>query len=341
MYCSVSKERKGGDMPGKESIQSKGGSARARSLTKEKRSEIAKKAAQERWNSPKAAFGSPDKRLKLGDRELECYVLEDGRRVLSGRGMQEALGLGQAHGGLLKDFVSQKAIIPFINSDLAMDLGNPIRFIRPGRGGVLATGYEASVLPDLCDAVLEARNEGSLTGRRQLMVAKQCEIVVRALSRVGIAALIDEVTGYQEIRDRQALQQILDKYLTDEWAKWTKTFPDEFYKQLFRLKGVPYPIGEGGRKPGYVGHWTNDIVYDRLAPGVKDELKKKNPRSPGASSRKRKHHQFMTRTYGHPELTEHLSNVTFLMSTCADWEDFKKRLDIVKPKLGSNIEMDI
>lgn len=322
-------------------IQEKGGEARAKSLSKEKRSEIARKAATEKWKSPKAVFGSPDKKLKLGERELECYVLEDGRRVLSGRGLQEALGLGQAHGSLLRDFVTQKSVIPFISSDLAMELGNPIRFIRPGRGGVLASGFEAHILPDLCDAVLEARNEGSLTGRRQLMIAKQCEIVVRALSRVGISALIDEVTGYQEVRDRQALQKILDKFVTDEWAKWTKTFPDEFYKQLFRLKGVPYPIGDGGQKPGYVGHWTNDVVYDRLAPGVKDELKKKNPREPGATTRKKKHHQFMTRDYGHPVLTEHLSNVTFLMSTCASWEDFKKRLDIAKPKYGKNVEMDI
>lgn len=74
-------------------------------------------------------------------------MLEGGERVLSGRGMQEALGLGQAHGSLLKDFTSQKALIPFINNKLAMELNNPIRFIRPGRGGVLAAGYRAETLP--------------------------------------------------------------------------------------------------------------------------------------------------------------------------------------------------
>lgn len=80
------------------------------------------------------AYGSPDKKLKLGERELECYVLEDGKRVLSGRGMQEALGLGQAHGGLLREFLAQKSITPFISNDLAMELSSPIRFIRPGVG---------------------------------------------------------------------------------------------------------------------------------------------------------------------------------------------------------------
>jgi hypothetical protein len=37
-------------------------------------------------------------------------------------------------------------------------------------------------------------------------IAKQCELLVRAFARVGIVALVDEVTGYQEIRDRETLQ---------------------------------------------------------------------------------------------------------------------------------------
>ena len=320
--------------------KSAGGIARAEALTPIRRSEIASKAAKTKWNNPRAIYGSPDNKLTLGERELECYVLENGKRVLSGRGMQEALGLGQAHGSLLKDFVGQKSIIPFISNDLAMDLGNPIRFIRPGRGGVLATGYEANILPDLCDAILEARNAGALTGVRQTEIAKQCEIVVRALSRVGITALIDEVTGYQEIRDQEALQQILAKYITDEWAKWTHTFPDEFYKELFRLKGLDY-LQTGNKKPQYVGHWTNDIIYDRLAPGVKEALKKKNPRLTKYGERRRKHHQYLTRDYGHPELKNLLSNTIFLMKGCESWDEFKKLLDKAQPKHGATIEMNI
>ena len=320
--------------------KSAGGIARAEALTPIRRSEIASKAAKSKWNNPRAIYGSPDKKLTLGERELECYVLENGKRVLSGRGMQEALGLGQAHGSLLKDFVGQKSIIPFISNDLAMNLGNPIRFVRPGRGGVLATGYEANILPDLCDAILEARNAGALTGVRQTEIAKQCEIVVRALSRVGITALIDEVTGFQEIRDREALQQILAKYITDEWAKWTHTFPDEFYKELFRLKGLDY-LQTGKRKPQYVGHWTNDIIYDRLALGVKEALKKKNPRVTKSGERRRKHHQYLTKDYGHPELKNLLSNTIFLMKGCENWDEFKKLLDKAQPKYGATIVMNI
>ena len=327
-------------MVAKDQSKVAGGNARAKSLTAKERQRIASKAARAKWDHPRAIFGSPDKRLKLGERELECYVLENGKRVLSGRGMQEALGLGQAHGRLLKEFIAQKSLVPFISKELSMDLSTPIRFVRPGRGGILATGYEAEILPNLCDAILEARSTGVLTGVRQVEIAKQCEIVVRALSRVGITALIDEVTGYQEIRDREALQKILDKYITDEWAKWTHTFPDDFYKELFRLKGLVYPMA-GGKKPMYVGHWTNDIIYDRLAPGVKEELKKKNPRATKAGNRKRKHHQHLTRDYGHPELKNLLSNTIFLMKGFDRWEDFKAALDRAKPKYGNTIDMPL
>ncbi len=320
-------------MTDEQSIQSKGGDARARKLSKEERIQIAKKAATEKWKLPKAIFGTPDKKLKIGDRELECYVLEDGKRVLSGRGMQEVLGLGQSHGALLKGFLSQDQIKSFIPQELAMVLDSPVRFIRPGRGGKPAVAYEATVLPKICDAVLEARKQEKKLTSRQRQIAAQCEIVVRVLSKVGIIALVDEVTGYQQVRDREALQKILEKYLTDEWAKWSKTFPDDFYRELFRLKRIEYPTGDGTKKPSYVGHWTNDIVYSRLAPGVVTALKKKNPC--GLSGfRARKHHQHLTRDFGHPALKEHLSNVIFLMKTCANDKDFKDRLDRVAPKQG-------
>jgi P63C domain len=319
-----------------QSIQAMGGEARAKKLSQEQRSEIASKAATVKWKLLRAIYGTPDKKLKIGDRELECYVLENGTRVLSGRGMQEAIGLGKAHGAILKTFLSQDRVKSCIPNDLATAFENPVRFIRPGRGGTPATAYEATILTKLCDAILEGRKRGHFT-RRQREIADQCEIVVRALSTVGIIGLVDEVTGYQQVRDREALQKILDKYLTDEWAKWSRTFPNEFYKELFRLKGIKYPAGDGKTtKPSYVGHWTNDIVYSRLAPGVLATLKVKNPRR-GSGFRARKHHQHFTRDYGHPVLKEHLSNVTFLMKTCANDREFKQKLDLAAPKLGDTL----
>ena len=204
--------------------------------------------------------------------------------------------------------------------------------------GVIAHGYEASLLPDICNAVLESREKGDLNSR-QVHIAKQCEILVRGFALIGIVALVDEATGYQEIRDQEALQLILDKYITDEWAKWTKTFPDAFYKNLFRLKNMPYP-SSGGHKPSYIGHWTNDLIYKRLAPGVLKALRDKNPRL-SSGNRGRKHHQHFTPDYGTPELRKLLDNEIFLMEGCTTWSDFYRKLNRSASRYGDTIQMDL
>ncbi len=287
----------------------------------------------------KALWGSSDSPLHIGSLEIPCYVLEDETRVLSGRGMQAALSLGQTRGQKIEKLTNHPAIKPLIKEEILMGISKPIKFKAPGIGR-LVYGYEATILVDICDVILEARKREDFPDK-YLPVAEQCEILTRALARTGIIALVDEATGYQEVRDRLALQIILDKYITDEWAKWTKTFPDDFYKELFRLKSMPYPpLSMRGKKPSYVGHWTNDIIYSRLAPGVKKELQKKTPRLP-SGSRPRKFFQHLTPEFGHPELRDLLSNVIFLMKGCNNWNDFKRRLNIAKPSYGDTIPMDL
>ncbi|MBI4066702.1 P63C domain-containing protein [Candidatus Gottesmanbacteria bacterium] len=329
-----------------------GGFARKEALTESERKEIAREAALARWQSPertkKAIFGSPNRPLKIGGNiEIPCYVLEGGTRVLVKGGMLTALGMtvgggrtldsrGRAHeGDKLLQFAKTKALEDYISSDIIDRAQNPIKFKLPN--GSIAHGYEASLLPDICSAVLEARENHTLS-HRQIHIAKQCEILLRGFAKVGLIALVDEATGYQEIRDREALQKILEKYITDEWAKWTKTFPDEYYKELFRLKGLRYPH-PGKNKPSFIGHWTNDIVYKRLAPAILAALKEKNPRLP-TGNRARRHHQHLTRDYGHPGLKRHLDNVVFLMRACSNWQDFQKMLGKAAPRYGNTIPLD-
>jgi hypothetical protein len=281
--------------------------------------------------------------LPIGESKTPCYVLEDGQRVLSGRGVQELLKLTDEKdgrflaGSRLKRLFNYKAFKPIFTKKLDPD---QIRIIKCRKGQTLIHGYEPTLLVDLCDAIIEVKNSGVKLTQRQQIIAMQAEVLIRAVAKVGIIALIDEATGYQEIRDRLALQKILDKYLTDEWAKWSKTFPDDFYKHLFRLKNLPYPPPTSGKRPKYVGHWTNDIIYSRLAPGVLKALKEKTPRLP-SGTRIRKFHQSLTRDYGHPALKELLTNVIFLMKSCTLWSDFKRRLNRVVQKYGDTIPMEL
>ncbi len=317
-----------------------GGEARAKSLSPKRLSEISKKAALAKWSLPKAKWGTPDKKLNIGDRELECYVLEDGTRVLSGRGMQEALGLGQSHGGLLKEFLSQDNIKLFMESDLAMELSEPLRFIRPGRGGIPAIAYEATILPRICDAVLEARKRTKLT-KRQQDVAEQCELITRVLSKVGIIALVDEVTGYQNERATDALAQILEQFIAKELQPWTRAFPIEFYQQIFRLRDWPFDPSTM-KSPRVLGKYTNNIVYARLAPGVLDELRRKNPSVDGR--RKHKNYRWLTGDVGHPRLLAHLEGVKIIMRESKTWEEFLEKLNrhypmIETTELGFDVDL--
>ena len=286
----------------------------------------------------RATHGSPDRPLRVGALEIPCYVLENGLRVLSGRGMQASLALGQQHGTRLRRFLSRGDIAPFIPETVSAALVDPIRFTRPGRGGKLAVGYEATILVDICDGVLAARQAGILKDT-ELLVAVQCEILARSFAKVGIIALIDEATGYQEIRSRVALEEILARYLSKELLAWAKTFPDNFYKDLFRLRGWRYTPFSVAR-PRYVGILTNDIVYARLAPGLLDELRRLTPKAP-SGHRKNRFHQWLTENVGHPRLREHLEATTALMRVSNDWSGFHRLLQRAYPKVNTNLEMDI
>jgi len=262
---------------------------------------------------------------------ISCYVLDDERRVISQRGLKAGLGMNATGGARrLVDFVASLRGKAEVINALSVRISSPIRF-RMLSGGT-AHGYEATLLADLCDYVLDARREGRLNESRQGHIAAQCELLVRGFARVGIIALVDEATGYQHFRPRRALAEILEKYISEKLVGWAKRFPDEFYREMFRLKGWNYEaLVPGSNKPGVVGRYTRDIVYQRLAPGVIEELERLNPTvAPGR--RKVKHHQFLTEDIGHAELREHLAKVITVMQLSSDWDDFKSKLRRVLPR---------
>lgn len=315
-------------MAKKISIQSKGGTARAQSLSAAKRKEIARKAAAARWSTdlPQATHTGE---LTIGEVSIPCYVLETGERVLTTRGMMKGLGRtwrGRKYSGTeLPVFVEAKNLSPYIDNDLRAVL-TELKF-RTDRG-LAGEGFKAEMLPIVCDVYLRAREDGKLTGP-QLRVAQQCEILMRGLAHVGIIALVDEATGYQYERERNALAEILEAFIKDEAGKWAKRFPDAFYKELFRLKGKKWPFDKN--PPQYVGHWTNNIIYKRLAPGVLDDLRSKNPVD-GSGRRKTRHHQWLTDDIGHPKLQEHIQAVLALMRASDTYAQFEKMLNRSLPK---------
>lgn len=300
---------------------SKGGRARAEKLSADERSDIARRAAIARWGTtvPAAPFTGE---IQIGDRRLSCAVLDDGTRVINQATMHTALerrgGARRGPGARGLPLLSALNLQPFITDELREMAESPVGYQLPSGGRAL--GYPAVILPLICDAYLEAREAGALT-KNQLPVARAAEILTRGLARLGIVALVDEATGYQEVRARDELQRILEAYVSAELRPWIKTFPDEFFQEIYRLQGWQYRPGTSKRTP-YVGKLVNKYVYEQLPEGVLEELQRRNPRTE-RGYRAHKHHQLMTLDTGSVHLDRQISTVTTLMRISANKREFE------------------
>lgn len=279
----------------------------------------------------KAIYGSDKTPLKLGETEIPCYVLEDGTRVFSGRAIQKALGSTATSGTWLTKFVNDSPITPFLKTGVLEQLNSPIKFQRPNSGGSQSAtyGYEVTILIDICDSILEAKKTGKNVPNN---IVENAELIIRSVAKVGIVALVDEVTGYYKDKNRakDELQKFLKQFMRDDAAKLVKRFEDTFFEMIYKMRGWTWNYAH--RHPGVVGLWINDIVYERIAPLVLAELRKKNPKTE-KGTRKNKHHQFLTDEVGVPKLLNHLAAVEALgRASNYNWNTFMSLLDTAFPK---------
>jgi P63C domain len=312
-------------------LASRGGKARAQSLAPEERQEIAKRAANARWTKelPKATHTG---QIVIAGRSLNCAVLETGKRLLTQETFLVAIGrAGKAKGKTgsfvvdgVPPFLAADNLKPFISEDLRQST-TPI-FCRNEKGVRLA-GYDAMLLPMVCEVYLKLRDHYRSQGKdvptNQGHIVEACDLLMRGLSRVGIIALVDEATGYQEQRAKDELSKILEAYIVEELRPWIKTFPDEFFKQVYRLHGWPYRPGSA-KRPSYVGQLINKYIYEQLPPPVLPELRKLNPITEGGY-RKHKHFQYLTADTGNVHLDRQITAVTTIMKVSDGRHDFEDK----------------
>lgn len=275
-----------------------------------------------------AEFGSDKTPLKLGGLELPCYVLENGMRVFSGRGIQNAIGAKSTSGAWIGRFINSKPIQMNLAAGIFERLSNPIPFKRNNAGGSqsITYGYEATLLIDLCNAIIDAGSDRRFEIEEEYV--RNATIIVRAVAKVGIIALVDEATGYDKEKNRakDELQRYLNQFISQEAARWVKTFDDSFFEMMYKLHNWSW--SKTHKHPGIVGYWINDIVYERLGPMVLTELKKARD-----ASGKGKLHQYLTTDVGHPKLREHLASVQILAKACNyNLIKFTQMLDTALPK---------
>lgn len=307
---------------------SKGGRARAAKLTPEERSEISRQAAEARWGRS-VQFATHVGELVIGNRALECAVLEDGTRVLSQGTILEALDREAKKGRQSEDrppFLAATNLQPLVTPELR-GLWEPIEYRDP-RYRFHSVGYKAEILPMVCEVYLEARAHDVLLPS-QRPAAQAAEVLVRGLARVGITALVDEATGYQEVRARDELRKILEAYVESQFRPWVRMFPADFFREIYRLQGWEYKPGTSKRTP-YVGKLINHYIYEQLPNGVLDELRRVNP-ADAKGRRKRKHHQHLSETTGNPHLDRQIATVTTLMKIANDKTEFESLFERAFP----------
>ncbi|OYY73418.1 MAG: oxygenase [Gammaproteobacteria bacterium 28-57-27] len=312
------------------------GKATSEAMTAEQKTARAKAGAAKRAELAAIPKATHKGELKIGDSILPCFVLEDGRRVLSGRGLQESLRLvdDSKSGAKLDRLFENKSLNPFLKNELGAAHFSPIICLADGKK---ISGYEATILSDLCDAVLEARKSGAVTTSRLKIVADQSEMLMRGFARVGLIALVDEATGYQAAREKDALAKILEAFVAKELRPWMKTFPNAYYEEIFRLYKLPYPpVNNKNWKPSFIGTLTNNVVYERLAPDILPELKK----AASKAEKKARLHQWLTDDIGHPKLREHLASIVTLLKLSSTPQDFKDKVDRIHPAFGQTYTMD-
>lgn len=321
----------------------KGGLARAKHLTPERRIEISRRAAIARWGEPTVP-ATHDGTLQIGDAEFPCAVLKDGTRVLTEMKFMEGMGMYRSgalstrrepdpddRGARVPLYLAFKNLKPFVSAHLSDVHIAPLKY-RTLSGNV-AHGIRAEIIPKICEVWLDARAAGVL-GKAQMKVAAKADMLLRGLANVGIVALVDEATGYQYDRARWALAEILEHYISKDLARWAKTFDDEYYRQIFRLRG--WDATDIRKRPAVVGKWTTDIVYARLAPGVLDKLREITPRDD--KGRLKHHlHRRLTPDMGVPALREHLASAVTIMKLAPDWKWFMDKLDQLHPKFNTTL----
>ena len=247
-----------------ESIQSKGGKARAEKLSDERLAAIASNAAKARWAAVKTYTATHKGNFKpeFGV-DVDCYVLDDPQKttVISQTGTAVALGLSP-RGNALPRLLANKALSESVSAELRGKLTQTIRFQWAPVGAetppIKGFGYDSGLLIDICRAIEAAAPQ---LGSRYERIIAQARIIQGAAAKAGIRNLVYALAGYSP-----TTQEVIDAfklYVQEEAKKYEKEFPPELYAQWYRLYQIPAIVGRG--RPWQFKHLTVRHIYYPLA----------------------------------------------------------------------------
>jgi hypothetical protein len=316
-----------------DSIQSKGGKARADALSHERLSEIARKAAVARWaDKPIQAIRKGNFRDHFGI-DVDCYVLDDAQKtaVISQSGMGKALGLS-VRGNAFPRFLASKAMADSPGAQLRQKLSEPLKFQWSGPGAQPPTiihGFDVTLLIDVCKAVIQVEENLS---NQQKHVAKQAHLIISASAKSGIKGLVWALAGYNPTAEE--VITAFKAYVQEEAKKYEKEFPEELYMQWYRLYRIPVPTRG---KPWDFKHLTVKHIYFPLAKSNGRILQLVRALKAKGGDRRKKLFQFLSEL-GARALRIQLGRVLEMAESSPDPLAYERR---IAERFGGQQELDL
>ena len=247
--------------------------------------------------------------------ELPCYVLDDGRRIISRNGATGVL-TDKKGGGNLESYIGVEVLKKYLPADLS---GLMVEFSIQGVVNKSVRGMEAETFLEICRAYVKAMHEGAALTERQTDIATKASMFLASCAKVGLIALIDEATGYQYDRARDALQFKFKVFLEEEMRKWEPTFPNELWLEFGRLTNWK---GSVNSRPKYWGKLVMELVYGYLDRDIAEWLRKNAP----APRKGQNYHQWLSSQYGLKKLVEHIWMLIGMARACASMRDLRERM---------------
>ncbi len=253
--------------------------------------------------------------LSLGGEGIDCYVLDDGTRVIS-----LTSAIRSTEGGAAGGNIAMVAGVAGLRRHLDFDamVAGFVEFAIPGFALKNAKGMTTEWFERMLTAYVDAALDPDVTlTAKQRETARRCQVLQRGLIRTGLDALVDEATGYQKVREDDALQFKLNAFIAEELRGWEKTFPDALWQEFGRLSGWADPLKN---RPQWWGKLVIWLIYDTLDADVAKYLKENRP-PPNV-----RWHQQLTENVGVRALVSRCYEVVGLAKECDDLADLRDKV---------------
>lgn len=246
---------------------------------------------------------------RWADHNLDCYVLDDGRRVLSQRSILKLVA-GTSDNGNLATYLDA------VSNGAAKNPSGAIEFLSGG--GVRCLGREAKDVAAVANVFVVAALEGRLTPDK-MYLAINANRLVAALATLALEAIVDEVTGYQAERATDWLQDRLNLLVQGDPAKYKRLWTTRLVKTLCQVYRIPHDPSVG------FPVWLTGIagkLYDLiLTSDVVDAVRDMDPHTKGV-----KYFQHLTER-GRAVLLSELSVVETLALQSANKDEFWSKVN--------------